>query len=75
LQDLKEYNDSQMQTNMNVLVSYCLESMKPDGMDILDDWKRNEIVYLTLIMMVRDIFDVPVSTVPSESCLVQQTGY
>jgi hAT family C-terminal dimerisation region len=41
--------------------------MKPDDIDILGYWKRNETVYPTLAMMARDIFTVPVSTVPSES--------
>jgi hAT family C-terminal dimerisation region len=68
LRDLEEDDDSQMQTNMNELVSYCLGSMKPDGIDIHDYWKRNETAYPTLAMMARDIFIVPVSTVPSESC-------
>jgi hAT family C-terminal dimerisation region len=56
-----------MQTNMNELVSYCLGSMEPDGIDILGYWKRNETTYPTLAMMTRDIFVVPVSTIPSES--------
>jgi hAT family C-terminal dimerisation region len=41
--------------------------MKPDGIDILGYWKRNEITYPTLIMIARDIFTVHVSIVPSES--------
>jgi hAT family C-terminal dimerisation region len=68
LRDLEEDEDSQMQTNMNELVSYCLGSMEPDGIDILDCWKRNETTYPTLVMMARDIFAVLVSTVLSESC-------
>jgi hAT family C-terminal dimerisation region len=67
LRDLEEDDDSQMQTNMNELVSYCLGSMKPDGIDILDYWKRKETTYPTLTMMARVIFVVSVSTVPSES--------
>jgi transposase len=42
--------------------------MEPDGIDILDYWKRNDTAYPTLVMMARDIFAVLVSTVPSESC-------
>jgi hAT family C-terminal dimerisation region len=57
-----------MQTTMNKLVSHYLGSMKPDDIDILDYWKRNETAYPTLAMMARDIFVVPVSTFPSESC-------
>jgi 2-polyprenyl-3-methyl-5-hydroxy-6-metoxy-1,4-benzoquinol methylase len=57
---LEEDDDSQIQTNMNELVSYCLGSMEPDGIDILSYWKRNETAYPTLVMMARDIFIVPV---------------
>jgi hAT family C-terminal dimerisation region len=64
---MEEDDDSQIQTNMNELVSYCLGSMEPDGIDILDYWKKNETAYPTLAMMAGDIFAVPVSTVPSES--------
>jgi hAT family C-terminal dimerisation region len=67
LRDLEEDDDSQMQTNMNELVNYCLGSMEPDGIDILSYWKRNETAYPNLVMMARDIFVVYVSTVPSES--------
>jgi hAT family C-terminal dimerisation region len=42
--------------------------MKPDVIEILGNWKRNKITYSTLAMMTRDIFTVPVSTVPSEFC-------
>jgi hAT family C-terminal dimerisation region len=66
LRDLEE-DDSQMQVNTNELVSYYLKSMEPYGFNILNYWKRNETVYSTLVMMARDIFVVPVSTVPSES--------
>jgi hAT family C-terminal dimerisation region len=67
LRDLEEDDDSQMQTNMNELVSYYLGSMDPDDIDILGYWKRNETAYPTVAMMAHDIFAVPVSTVPSES--------
>jgi hAT family C-terminal dimerisation region len=67
LRDLEEDDDSQMQTIMNELVSYYLGSMEHDSIDILDYWKMNETAYPTLVMMTRDIFVVPVSTVPSES--------
>jgi hAT family C-terminal dimerisation region len=68
LRDLEEDDDSQMQTNINELVSYCLESMKPDNIDILSYWKRNENAYPILVMMTRDIFAMLVSTVSSEFC-------
>jgi hAT family C-terminal dimerisation region len=67
LRDLEEDDDLQMQTNMYELVSYCLESMESDNIDILGYWKRNKIAYPTLAMMTCDIFTVPVSIVPSES--------
>ena len=41
--------------------------MKPDGIDILGYWKRNEIAYPTLIMIAHDIFTVYVSIIPFES--------
>jgi hAT family C-terminal dimerisation region len=69
LRDLLEDVDSQMQTNMNELVSYYLGSMEPDGIDILSYWKRNETAYPTLVMMTHDIFVVLLSTIPFESCL------
>jgi hAT family C-terminal dimerisation region len=68
LRDLEGDEYSQMQTNMNELVSYYLGSIKPDGIDILGYWKRNETVYPTFAMMADDIFVVPVSTIPFESC-------
>jgi hAT family C-terminal dimerisation region len=36
--------------------------------DIMTWWKRNARGYPTLAMMARDVFAVPVSTIPSESC-------
>jgi hAT family C-terminal dimerisation region len=56
------------QINNNELLSYCLGSMKDDQIDIMEYWKRNATAYPTLAMMTRDVFAVPVSTVPSESC-------
>jgi hAT family C-terminal dimerisation region len=41
--------------------------MQLKDIDILDYWKKSETIYLTLVMMARDIFVVPMSTVPSES--------
>jgi hypothetical protein len=35
LRDIEEDDDSQIQINMNKLVSYYLGSMEPDGIDIL----------------------------------------
>ena len=36
--------------------------------DVLDYWTKNANAYPTVAMMARDLFAVPVSTVPSESC-------
>jgi hAT family C-terminal dimerisation region len=55
------------QINNNELLSYYLRGMKADGIDILNYWKRNAILYPTLAMMARDVFAVFISTVPSES--------
>jgi hAT family C-terminal dimerisation region len=41
--------------------------MKPDSIDILGYWKRNETAYPTLAMMACDIFTMPMLTVSSES--------
>jgi hAT family C-terminal dimerisation region len=41
--------------------------MEDDQIDILEYWKRNATAYPTLAMMVRNVFAVHVSTVPSES--------
>jgi hAT family C-terminal dimerisation region len=56
------------QINNNELLSYYLESMDDDQIDILEYWKRNATAYPTLAMMAHDVFAVSVSTVPSESC-------
>jgi hAT family C-terminal dimerisation region len=39
-----------------------------EDVDIMTWWKRNARGYPTLTMMARDVFVVPASTVPSESC-------
>ena len=41
---------------------------EPEDVQIMTWWKRNVRGYPTLAMMARDVFAVPVSTVPSESC-------
>jgi hypothetical protein len=56
------------QINNNELLSYYLGSMEDDQIDILEYWKRNATAYPTLAMRVCDVFVVPVSIVPSESC-------
>jgi hypothetical protein len=61
-------DDEPLILNTNELVSYCLGTPEEDGIDILDWWRRHSAAYPVLAMMARDIFAVPVSTVPSESC-------
>jgi hAT family C-terminal dimerisation region len=39
-----------------------------EDVDIMKWWKINTRGYPTLVMMTHDVFAVPVSTVPSESC-------
>ena len=38
------------------------------GLDVMAWWRRHQRAFPTLAMMGRDVFAVPVSTVPSESC-------
>ena len=42
--------------------------MEHNNIDVLHYWKNNANASPTLAMMARDIFAVPMSTVPSESC-------
>jgi hAT family C-terminal dimerisation region len=53
---------------MNELVRYYLGSIEPDDIDNLDYWKMIETAYPTLVMMTRDIFVMPVSTISFKSC-------
>lgn len=57
-----------MPLNTNELQSYLSLPGSPDGVDVLDYWKKNANLFPTLTMMARDIYAVPISTVPSESC-------
>jgi hypothetical protein len=41
---------------------------EPEGIDVMAWWKTNQRSYPAMAMMARDVFAVPVSTVPSESC-------
>ena len=62
-------SEIQPHTSTNELVSYFAGiNEKEDEFDIMTWWKRNQRNYPTLAMMARDVFAVPVSTVPSESC-------
>jgi hAT family C-terminal dimerisation region len=76
LNELREdeyFEDQQM--NNNELLSYYSGSMEDDQIDILEYLKRNATTNPTLVMMTRDIFEVPVSTVPSESFLVRKIRF
>ena len=68
LQDLEDDEDLQFDSNTNELTSYCLARREDEDIDVMEYWKKNASAYSTLMMMARDIFVVPVSTVPSESC-------
>ena len=61
-------DDSVMPTNTNELQSYLALPGAPEGVDVLDYWKRNANLFPTLSSMARDIYAIPMSTVPSESC-------
>lgn len=41
---------------------------EPENVDVVGWWRRHARIYPILAMMARDVFAVPVSTVPSESC-------
>ena len=47
---------------------FAMLNESDEGLDIMAWWRRHERAYPTLAMMARDVFAVPVSTVPSESC-------
>ncbi|KAJ1703169.1 hypothetical protein LUZ63_002948 [Rhynchospora breviuscula] len=68
LDDLRDEDDLDENASMNELKSYNLGMVEKHPVDILDYWKRHSSASPTLAMMARDIFAVPVSTVPSESC-------
>ena len=41
---------------------------EPEDVDIIAWWRKRARIYPILAAMARDVFAVPVSTVPSESC-------
>ena len=61
-------SDGEPHASTNELVSYLNMRNENENVDIMTWWKRNQRSYPTLAMMARDVFAVPVSTVPSESC-------
>jgi hAT family C-terminal dimerisation region len=74
LRDLEKDDGAEMQININKLVSYCMRNMESKDIDILNYLKRNETVYPTLVMMARDIFTVPMSSLLNP-ILVQRKGF
>ena len=67
LQDLELEIDA-IQTNSTELQSFFLGARTKGDIDVLEFWKVNTNTFPTLAMMARDIFAIPVSTVPSEAC-------
>jgi hAT family C-terminal dimerisation region len=61
-------SESTPHTATNELLSYMSMLNENEDVDIMAWSKRNARGYPTLAMMVRDVFAVPVSTVPSKSC-------
>lgn len=61
-------SESEPQTSTNELLSYMSLPREDEDVNIIAWWKRHARIYPTLAMMARDVFAVPVSTVPSESC-------
>ena len=67
-------DDDVVPQHANELESYISMLNISDGVDVLDYWKKNANLFPTLSMIARDIFAVPVSTVPSESCFSSANG-
>jgi hypothetical protein len=61
-------SESQPHTSTNEILSYMAMLNEPEDVDIVGWWRRHARIYPILAMMARDVFAVPVSTVPSESC-------
>jgi hAT family C-terminal dimerisation region len=61
-------SESTPHTFTNELLSYMSMLNENEDVDIMTWWKRNARGYPTLAMMAHDVFVIPVSTVPSESC-------
>lgn len=62
---------SEAQPHVATNEQMCYFSMRNEnenGLDVMAWWRKHERAYPTLAMMARDVFAVPVSTVPSESC-------
>ena len=67
LQELDEGLDMRP-SNANELETYLSLPNVADGIDVLEYWKKNANMFPTLARIARDVFAVPMSTVPSESC-------
>ncbi|KAL6310724.1 hypothetical protein AAG906_000076 [Vitis piasezkii] len=64
------------ESHMKSELDYYLEVYSPrnSNFDVLSWWKTNGIKYSTLQMIVRDIYDIPVSLIASESPLARVVG-
>ena len=62
-------SESEPHTSTNEMDCYLsMLNENEHGLDVMAWWGRHQRAFPTLTMMVRDVFAVPVSTVPSESC-------
>ena len=56
------------QTTSEIVTYVSMMNESEHGLDVMAWWRRHQMAFPTLAMMVRDVFAVPVSTVPFESC-------
>jgi len=56
------------QTTSEIVTYVSMGYENEQGLDVIAWWRRNRRAFPVLAMMARDIFAVPMSTVPSESC-------
>ena len=56
------------QTTSELVTYVSMMNENEHGLDVMASWRRHQRAFPTLAMMARDVFAVPVSTVPSESC-------
>ena len=61
-------SESQPHTSTSEIFSYMAMYNEPEDVDIIAWWRKRARIYPILAAMARDVFAVPVSTVPSECC-------
>ena len=66
LADFQSEIEPQITSEINTYVSMLNENEQ--GLDVMAFWRRHQRAFPVLAMMARDVFAVPVSTVPSECC-------